>query len=97
MARFSLCDLFRFCNALERLYIVHPDDKTALFPLKELKKLVIYCLESSRNVLIEGKLVGLRRNIYIPVRTNAIRLSRFKHFGPFTCLNRLLGLLFSND
>jgi hypothetical protein len=39
------------CNTLKRLYVVHPDGGMLLLPPDGLEKLVIYCPESSENVI----------------------------------------------
>ena len=51
-------EFFRCWNSLKTLYVVHPDEGQRVFPPEELKKLVIYCPKSSRD-MIEGD-----RNIY---------------------------------
>ena len=51
-------DFFQYFHSLKTLYVVHPDKGRRVFPPKELKKLVIYCPKSSRD-MIEGD-----RNIY---------------------------------
>jgi hypothetical protein len=57
MAKFSYTTfltergLLSDCNALERLYIVHPNSEQTLVSPKTLKKLVTYCPESSESVI----------------------------------------------
>ena len=47
-------DFFRHCNSLETLYVVHPDENLLVCPPEKLKKLVIYCPKSSKDI-IEGR------------------------------------------
>ena len=41
--------IFRYCNSLKTLYVVHPDVIQYIYPPEKLKKLVIYCPKSSKN------------------------------------------------
>ena len=50
-------EFFSYCNSLKTLYVVHPDRRWFVCPPKELKKLVIYCPKSSKDI------IGRRRNI----------------------------------
>ena len=57
---------FRHCNSLETLYVVHPGEDGDVYPPEKLKKLVLYCPKSSKDI-IEGRKVirtGLRINVY---------------------------------
>ena len=57
---------FRHCNSLKTLYVVHPDEDQGIYPPDELKKLVIYCPKSSKDI-IEGRRDisnGLSINVY---------------------------------
>ena len=49
-------DCFRYCNSLKTLYVVHPDGNVYVQPPEKLKKLVIYCPKSSKDI-IEGRKV----------------------------------------
>ena len=45
-------EFFNYCNSLKTLYVVvHPDEDQYVCPPKELKKLVIYCPKSSKDVI----------------------------------------------
>ena len=44
-------DFFRYCNSLKTLYVVHPDRDEFVYPPNELKKLVIYCPKSSKDII----------------------------------------------
>ena len=44
-------DFFNYCNSLKTLYIVHPDVLEYVQPPDELKKLVIYCPKSSKDII----------------------------------------------
>ena len=44
-------EFFRYCNSLKTLYIVHPDENQRVFPPDKLRKLVIYCPKSSKDVI----------------------------------------------
>ena len=48
---FTQYDFFRYCNSLKTLYVVHPDEDERVYPPKELKKLVIYCPKSSKDII----------------------------------------------
>ena len=49
-------DCFSYCNSLKTLYVVHPDGNVYVQPPEKLKKLVIYCPKSSKDI-IEGRKV----------------------------------------
>ena len=53
---------FHGWDSLKTLYMVHPDEYESVFPPKELKKLVIYCSKSSKDVIDKhrGSYLGLR-------------------------------------
>ena len=42
---------FDYCYSLKTLYVVHHDGHAHVQPPKELKKLVIYCPKSSKNMI----------------------------------------------
>ena len=42
---------FNYCNSLKTLYVVHPDKDEDVRPPKELKRLVIYCPKSSKDMI----------------------------------------------
>ena len=44
-------EFFRYCNSLKTLYVVHPDEDQRVFPPEKLKKLVIYCPKSSKDII----------------------------------------------
>ena len=44
-----------YCNSLKTLYVVHPDEDKRVYPPKELKKLVIYCPKSSKDIIDRRK------------------------------------------
>ena len=58
-------DFFRYCNSLKTLYVVHPDEDQCVYPPEKLKKLVIYCPKSSKDI-IEGRRV-IYTGLYINV------------------------------
>ena len=49
-------EFFRYWNFLKTLYVVHPDENEYVQPPEKLKKLVIYCPQSSKDI-IEGRKV----------------------------------------
>ena len=48
-------DFFRYCNSLKTLYLVHPNVVQFIYPPDELKKLVIYCPKSSKDMIENRK------------------------------------------
>ena len=44
-------EFFFYCNSLKTLYVVHPDEYQLVCPPKELKKLVLYCPKSSKDII----------------------------------------------
>jgi hypothetical protein len=52
---FAAREFFNHYYTLERLYVVHPDDDVLVVPPDNLKKLVIYCPESSKYVINRRK------------------------------------------
>ena len=48
-------DFFHHCNSLKTLYIVHSDKDEIVFPPEKLKKLVIYCPKSSKDIIERRK------------------------------------------
>ena len=44
-------NFFRYCNSLKTLYVVHPDEGEIVYPPEKLKKLVIYCPKSSKDMI----------------------------------------------
>ena len=49
-------EFFRYCNSLKTLYVVHPDEDRHILPPEKLKKLVIYCPKSSKDIIDRRKL-----------------------------------------
>ena len=45
---------FHYWYSLKTLYVVHPDEYKSVYPPKDLKKLVIYCPKSSKDI-IDGR------------------------------------------
>ena len=43
-------EFLRYWNSLKTLYVVHTDEHESVFPPKELRKLVIYCSKSSKEM-----------------------------------------------
>ena len=58
-------DFFRHCNFLKTLYVVHPDVKEYVRLPDELKKLVIYCPKSSKDMIKRRRVPDIR--LYIGV------------------------------
>ena len=58
-------EFFCYCNSLKTLYIVHPDEDLHVYPPKELKKLVIYCPKSSKDIIERRRVIydGLCINV----------------------------------
>ena len=52
---FAVDYFFQYCNSLKTLYVVHPDRFERVYPPKELKKLVIYCPKSSKDMIERRK------------------------------------------
>ena len=50
-------EFFRYCNSLKTLYVVHPDEDERVYPPDELKKLVIYCPKSSKDMIERRKVI----------------------------------------
>ena len=48
---FARPEFFHYCYYLKTLYVVHPDVKEKVYLPKKLKKLVIYCPKSSKDVI----------------------------------------------
>ena len=44
-------EFFCYCNSLKTLYVVYPDEDEGVYPPDELKKLVIYCPKSSKDMI----------------------------------------------
>ena len=57
---------FRYCNSLKTLYVVHPDVYESVYAPEELKKLVIYCPKSSKDI-IEGRKV-IRTGLFVELK-----------------------------
>ena len=49
--RFGHNEFFDYCNSLKTLYVVHPDRGQYVYPPRKLKKLVIYCPKSSKDMI----------------------------------------------
>ena len=56
---------FRHCNSLETLYVVHPGEVEDVYPPEKLKKLVLYCPKSSKDIIERRKVIytGLWINV----------------------------------
>ena len=54
----AMNDFFRHCKSLKTLYVVHPDKDQLVCPPEMLKKLVIYCPKSGKDIIERP------RNIY---------------------------------
>ena len=50
-------DFFNYCNSPKTLYIVYPDKNVNVGPPKELKKLVLYCPKSSKDIIERREVV----------------------------------------
>ena len=46
---------FWYCNSLKTLYVVHTDVDELVFPPEKLKKLIIYCPKSSKDIIERRK------------------------------------------
>ena len=57
-------NFFLYCNSLKTLYVVHPDGDKRVNPPKELKKLVIYCPKSSKDIIDRRKVIYTGLSIY---------------------------------
>ena len=44
-------NFFLYCNSLKTLYLVHPDEDVYVHPPYDLKKLVLYCPKSSKDII----------------------------------------------
>ena len=44
-------NFFCYCNSLKTLYVVHPDRRDFVYPPEKLKKLVLYCPKSSKDMI----------------------------------------------
>ena len=58
-------NFFRYCNSLKTLYVVHPDEDHLVVPPEELKRLVIYCPKSSKDIIDGCKVIYARLNIHV--------------------------------
>ena len=47
----AISEFFYYCNSLKTLYVVHPDRGQYIYPPGKLKKLVIYCPKSSKDMI----------------------------------------------
>ena len=65
-------NFFRHCNSLKTLYVVHPDRDEYVYPPDELKKLVLYCPKSSKDV------IDKRRDIYTGLYINVDKCHALK-------------------
>ena len=52
-------EFFDYCYSLKTLYVMHPDRYECVCPPKELKKLVIYCPKSSKDIIERRKVIGV--------------------------------------
>ena len=62
---FASRNSFCYWNSLKTLYVMHPDEDENVSPPKELKKLVIYCPKSSKDIIERRKVV--RTGLFIDV------------------------------
>ena len=62
LARF---EFFRYWNSLKTLYVVHPYEHESVFPPEKLKKLVLYCPKSSKDMIDRCGVTGA--GLYIDV------------------------------
>ena len=55
-----------YCYSLKTLYVVHPDEDEIVIPPEELKKLVLYCPKSSKDIIEGRKVISTRLfiNVY---------------------------------
>ena len=53
-------EFLRYWNSLKTLYLVHPDEHESVFPPKELRKLVIYCSKSSKDMIGRRRVLDIR-------------------------------------
>ena len=58
-------EFFCYCNSLKTLYVVHPDEDRGVNPPDELKKLVLYCPKSSKDIIEERG--AIRTGLWINV------------------------------
>ena len=58
-------NFFLYCNSLKTLYVVHPDGDKRVYPPKELKKLVIYCPKSSKDIIDRRKVLYTGLSIHV--------------------------------
>ena len=58
---------FDYCNSLKTLYVVHPHERVSFYPPMMLKKLVIYCPKSSKDIIEKPKNNG--EGLWIDVDT----------------------------
>ena len=65
-------EFFCYCNSLKTLYVVHPDEGRSVYPPKKLKKLVIYCPKSSKDM------IERRRAIYTGLYINVEKCHALK-------------------
>ena len=56
---------FRYCNSLKTLYVVHPGVIQYIYPPEKLKKLVIYCLKSSKDMIDKHRISYIKLCIYV--------------------------------
>ena len=71
-------EFFRYCNSLKTLYVVHPDVIQYIYPPEKLKKLVIYCPKSSKDMIDKRFILD-----YVSTWINAMLLRKCKRFCPF--------------
>ena len=62
---FACRNFFRHCSSLKTLYIVHSDAKQSVYPPDELKKLVIYCPKSSKDIIARCRNIDEGLNINV--------------------------------
>ena len=69
---FAKYEFFDYCYSLKTLYVVHPDESQSVFPPKELKKLVIYCPKSSKDIF-DRHIVSFTRSLIDVAKCHALK------------------------
>ena len=67
----AMYEFLRYFNSLKTLYVVHPNDDGNVFPPGKLKKLVVYCPKSSKDIIEERRY--FHTGLWINVKCHAIR------------------------
>ena len=58
-------DIFRYCNSLKTLYLMHPDEDVYVQPPDDLKKLVLYCPKSSKDIIERRRFISAGLDINV--------------------------------